>query len=86
VTTEPHPRLLGSADCLQRRVRVSYETLDRWAQERRALEAERDRLREALVMVYREAPLPVAHVCDEFLDCSGRLLGEIRQEAIRAAA
>jgi hypothetical protein len=43
--------------------------------------AELERLREALVMIYRESPAAVAHVCDGFLDRSGRLLGEIRQEA-----
>ena len=45
------------------------------------LNAERDRYRQALVRLYREAPLPVSRVCDEFLDPSGRLLGEIRREA-----
>lgn len=30
----------------ERRIRISYETMDRWAQERKRLEAERDAWRE----------------------------------------
>jgi hypothetical protein len=38
-------------------------------------------LRDVLVPLYREAPLAVANLCDEVLDRSGRLLGEVRIEA-----
>lgn len=39
------------------------------------------RLRAGLVELYREVPVAVARVCDEVIDRSGRLLGEIRNEA-----
>lgn len=41
---------------------------------------ERDRYREALVLIYGEAPPLIARVCDEIVDRSGRLLGELRRE------
>lgn len=44
--------------------------------------AENDRYREGLVRIYRAAPAAVARVCDEFIDRSGALLGEIRREVI----
>jgi hypothetical protein len=57
-----------------------YGDPEQWAKKAQRLHGEVERLREALVMIYRESPAAVARVCDEFLDRSGRLLGEIRQE------
>lgn len=44
--------------------------------------AERERYREALVMMYRKDCGLVADACDEIIDKSGALLGEIRKAAL----
>jgi hypothetical protein len=48
--------------------------------------AERDRYRKALVAIYLDAPVAVARICDEFLDTSAALLGQVRREAQMLAA
>ncbi|KKM82929.1 hypothetical protein LCGC14_1314640, partial [marine sediment metagenome] len=55
-----------------------------------AVEAERaachTKLIEGLVAVYGNGSVLVARLCDEYLDRSGTLLGEVRDAAIEARA
>lgn len=44
-----------------------------------------ERYRAGLVALYRDHPAAVAKVCDETIDRSGALLGEIREAAREAA-
>ena len=55
------------------------DQLDRSEREKIEAVAERGQLRELVVLLYRERPVVVARLCDEKVDRSGRLLGEVRK-------